>query len=458
MVTRRDLLKTSATGALVGASVLASSTSGSAATVDAPFGDGVNILPSYSCNGDQNLGWDLMNKHDKIQTVRIEMEPPQKNRGDNLEMADLKRWIDEANWNGKDVIATFHHKPYIGSDSKSDLMEAAQWWADNYWYLSQDTDFRINLCNEWGDHNLGRWTYQDAYNDAITKIRNNTSYSGDIVIDCPGWGQNTHVAADAAGDLTDDNLILSSHIYPTAYNGDQNRNVQPSDMDYLSNNDGGYPCMLGEFGDESCCDKGDTDWSAIVDRANELDFPVFGWVWNGYEDPQYDENGDPCEDGCLMAWPAWGNSSQNGCSRDTFYERDSHFNTIYSKLGGGNETQYLNAEYYELGGTYTSTSRSGYWGDSYVTGFDESGDYVKVWFDSATSGNRRVKIRYASPYDDKKCYLNVNGDTVAEPDLWYSTDFTTVDTGKHYFDAGNNEITIWKHYGYYDIDAIIVEA
>lgn len=39
------------------------------------FGDGVNLQPSYFCNGDMDLGWNLMKKYDKIKSVRIEMDP-----------------------------------------------------------------------------------------------------------------------------------------------------------------------------------------------------------------------------------------------------------------------------------------------------------------------------------------------------------------------------------------------
>lgn len=47
---RRRFLRTAAAGAAVGAGALASSTGASAA--GAPFGDGVNLQPSYFCGGD----------------------------------------------------------------------------------------------------------------------------------------------------------------------------------------------------------------------------------------------------------------------------------------------------------------------------------------------------------------------------------------------------------------------
>jgi len=66
----------------------------------ASFGDGVNLQPSYFCDGDQDLGWDLMNDYPDIETVRIEIEPFSFGEVATT-VEDAKRWIDEAGANGK---------------------------------------------------------------------------------------------------------------------------------------------------------------------------------------------------------------------------------------------------------------------------------------------------------------------------------------------------------------------
>jgi PKD repeat protein len=311
MFTRRELLKSSAVGTAIGAGVLASSSS--AAASGASFGDGVNLQPAYYCSGDQDLGWPLMNDNPKIQTTRIELEPPSWGET-SATLADEKRWIDEAAANGKTVIATCHHYPNNGSGNKQDLLDAANWWADNYSYFAQDSDFIINLMNEWGSHDTTRTQYADAYNDAISIIRNNTSYTGPIICDLSGYGQEYHICADAATNITDDNIILSAHIYNSAYNSDKGRYVIASDLDYLNDNQP-YPCMVGEFGSKM---SGQADWSKLVDRAKSLGWPVLGWAWNG-------DGGQ-----MNMVSPDWG----SGCSGP--YSKSKYFSTVYDKLGSSN--------------------------------------------------------------------------------------------------------------------------
>jgi|GEM_PF-578110 len=566
---RRTVLKAIGTTTLLGG--IGALSSGNAAAAGATFGDGVNLQPSYFCGGDQALGWDLMNQYPDIETVRIEIEPFA--FGEVSTTADdAKRWIDEAAANGKHVIATYHHYPDNGSGDPAALQAAADFWAQHYATLSADSSFTINLMNEWGDHGVTASQYASAYDDAIATVRSQTSYTGPIVCDAPGWGQETHRLAEAAGMISDDDLILSTHVYPSAYNQGAGSWLQPSHLDVLDQTN--YPCMIGEFGSNM---SGQADWSAIVDHANDLGWPVIGWAWNG------DGSSDPMN----MASPYWGDD----CSA-TSYTTASYFDTVYDKLGSGgggdgsgggdggsgdgseggddsgdgsdgsdgtvyatldpsttspavgervtfqvvDETGsdhwldtlewsfgdgstasgWWNAHTYEAAGTYivtlsattgdgststtdltvtvgdagsgggdgsgdsggdgsdttthtlqaengtlsgttTSTSRSGYEGSGYVTAFHDSGDSVTVSFDAAAAGERTVSIRYASEYDTKHCRLYVNGQEVAEPELPQTTSFTETTAGTFQFEAGTNEITVEQFWGWYDVDAIVVE-
>ncbi|QPV64251.1 cellulase family glycosylhydrolase [Halosimplex litoreum] len=314
---RRTVLRGLGGGVALGAA----GTLGAAVTTaaGASFGDGVNLQPSYFCDGDQDLGYDLMREYPDIETVRIEIEPFSFNEVATT-VEDAKRWIDEAAAHGLNVIATYHHYPDNGSASAAALQNAAEFWAEHYETLSADTDITVNMMNEWGNHRVTADEYAAAYDEAIDTVRSETSYSGPIVCDAPGWGQGTYRLADAVEAIDDDDLILSAHVYPSAWNATTGQNLVPEDLDVLDETS--YPCMIGEFGNYA--NSTGADWSAIVDYASELGWPVVGWAWNG------DGSADPMN----MADPYWGDD----CSADSYATSD-YFSVVYSKLGdGGTQT------------------------------------------------------------------------------------------------------------------------
>src|SRR5262245_41086927 len=77
-----------------------SSTDAGAEQPAALFGNGVNLQPSYSSNGNADLGWDYLKAFPSIKTVRILMEPDKYNQG--------VRWINEAQDRGYDVIVCYN--------------------------------------------------------------------------------------------------------------------------------------------------------------------------------------------------------------------------------------------------------------------------------------------------------------------------------------------------------------
>lgn len=313
-VRRRSVLRTLGTGVALGLFGV-----GSTSGEPAAFGDGVNLQPSYYCDGEQNLGWELMDQYPDIQTVRIEIEPFDFDEVATTR-ADAKRWIDEAAGHGYDVIATYHHYPDNGAADSQALQAAADWWVEQYEYLSQDTSFTVNMMNEWGDHNVSADQYASAYNDAISTVRDGTGYTGPIVCDAPGWGQETHRLADAVTQIEDDDIICSVHVYPSGWNQEVNEALQPAHLDVVDET--GYPCMIGEFGNWAANPSG-ADWSAIVDHATSLGWPVIGWAWNG----------DGSDDPMNMSAPYWGED----CGA-TAYSTSSYFDVVYDKLGSDGAT------------------------------------------------------------------------------------------------------------------------
>lgn len=269
------------------------------------LGNGVNLQPSYYNNGDVNFAWDLMAEYPNIKSVRIEIEPNMAHQAAG--------WIAQAKSHGKQVIATYHNKNIIGKNNPDNLVDAAIWWRDNY--SSLGGGFIINLANEWSDHNIDVNTYASAYNTAIATMRH--FYSGYIIIDVPGWGQDISKAYQAvkpgAPLIKDKNIVLSVHIYKASWNSGTGKFLAPADLDLLAKT--GLPCIVGEFGvegkpTETC------DWSACVDHAKALHWSVIGWCWNG--DGQ----------GYNMVSPDWSEDP----TATTHTVDHTLFDTIYGKL------------------------------------------------------------------------------------------------------------------------------
>jgi mannan endo-1,4-beta-mannosidase len=149
-------------------------------------------------------------------------------------------------------------------------------------------------------------------------------------------------------------------------------------------------------------------------------------------------------------------TSDGGNVRQWYWHGDAN-QRWFIEPKGGSRTHSLNAEYHERDGTTTDTSRSGFWGNAYVTDFTNGGDSVTVEFNSAYSGERSIRVRYAAPHGDKQCDLYVNGSQVNSPMLWWSEPFRQTWVGDYWFQKGTNTITIEQGWGHYDIDCIIVE-
>jgi mannan endo-1,4-beta-mannosidase len=276
-------------------------------TTDTLLGNGVDLQPSYYNGGNVTFGFALMQQNPKIKSVRIEIEP-------SVPIALAASWIRHARDSGYKVIATYHKYTVLGSDNTADINDGANWWKTNYNALATGGgSFIVNLINEWGSHNLTSNAYASACNDAIAIVRQ--VYKGPIILDCPGYGQETSVAADAVKGtngtkITDTAVILSAHIYPNGYNQAKNHAFQQSDLDDLAS--AGRACIVGEFGSMPA---GSVDWSGMVSYAKTKKWAVLGWSWNG-------DGG-----GMNMVTPAW-TATANAAS----YSPSSYFTVIYSLL------------------------------------------------------------------------------------------------------------------------------
>lgn len=239
------------------------------------FGHGVNMQPSYTENGNVDLGWDLLKSIPSIKTVRLEIE--------GFAVGAAVRWISEASTRGYTVIATYHNFDAINGkppeDDPKHMQMAINFWNSNYKKLSAAGPFIINIMNEWGHAKIKANSYADQYNAAIREIR--AYYNGPLILDLPGSGQLAKVAADAvtgAGGISpiqDRNVILSMHVYPVTWNG--SGPLEAGDIDLLART--GRPCMIGEFGESN--QTPNTDWRRIVTSATSQKWPVLAWCWDG---------------------------------------------------------------------------------------------------------------------------------------------------------------------------------
>lgn len=279
----------------------------SSASFAGEFGSGVNIQPSYYNNGWVNIGWSLMKSYqNKIRCVRIEIEPGKE--------AQAKSWIAQAKSNGFNVIGTYHKSSVLGSDSSYELSQAASWWKNNYSNITSNGFIYLNLMNEWGSHNISPSNYASAYNSAISTIRG--FYKSRIIIDIPGWGQETSTAAAAikgynSTKINDTYIVPSIHAYPGAWNQGKNAWLAKSDVDDLGS--AGRGVLIGEFG--SGGSSGSSDWAGITSYARAKGYDVLGWAWNG-------------DGGWMnMVEPSW--ASSPGA---TNFWTGSYFWTVYNQL------------------------------------------------------------------------------------------------------------------------------
>ncbi|RYE27317.1 MAG: glycoside hydrolase [Sphingobacteriaceae bacterium] len=286
-------------------------------------GNGVNLQLSYYSGGNADLGFTLMKQQSKIKTVRIEIEPNQVN--------NAIRWIKEASDNGYTIICTYHKAAVLGSDQLQDLLDGANWWKTNYAALSASGKFYINLMNEWGSHSLSAANYAGYYNQAIAIVR--TVYKGIIIIDIPGYGQETYVATNAVlgvstggVKITDTDIALSTHIYPGNYVGQHvnatgsfasGGNMVKADLDYLATS--GRTCLVGEFGNGT---NGTADWSGLVDYAKSKSWTILGWSWAG-------DGGDNIHPPMNMISP---NFQAYKAGSIYPYTTSSYFEVVYNKL------------------------------------------------------------------------------------------------------------------------------
>lgn len=122
--------------------------------------------------------------------------------------------------------------------------------------------------------------------------------------------------------------------------------------------------------------------------------------------------------------------------------------------GGVQQTTVrVEAENGQLIGPIVASTRPGFSGKGYVTGFTKEGDKVVMKF-TAEPGIYEAFIRYSAPGGKKGYELGVNGHRTSGMFAPTADVFATASAGKVELAAGTNSVEIDKGWGYYDIDYV----
>ena len=112
----------------------------------------------------------------------------------------------------------------------------------------------------------------------------------------------------------------------------------------------------------------------------------------------------------------------------------------------------VEAEAGALTGVTIATTTAGYSGTGYVTGLDEATDKLTLTV-TAKAGLYNLAVGYASPFGDKGIDFQVN-DEKGTGMLKQVTKFTSASLGTFLLKEGQNTITIFRGWGYFDVDYI----
>jgi mannan endo-1,4-beta-mannosidase len=110
----------------------------------------------------------------------------------------------------------------------------------------------------------------------------------------------------------------------------------------------------------------------------------------------------------------------------------------------------IEAETGNLSGVEIAQSVAGFSGTGYVTGFDAVVDQLILTFE-ATAGLYELSIGYSAPSGNKGVDFQVN-DEKASSTLTQNSGFGVAKTGKFQVREGRNTVTIFRGWGYFNID------
>ncbi len=115
----------------------------------------------------------------------------------------------------------------------------------------------------------------------------------------------------------------------------------------------------------------------------------------------------------------------------------------------------VEAETGTLTGVTVATTTAGYSGTGYVTGLDDAADKIAMTF-TAKAGLYELTVGYSSPFGDKGIDFQVN-DEKGSGMLKQATGFARASLGNFLLKEGQNTVTIFRGWGYFDVDYILLK-
>ncbi|WP_027094536.1 cellulase family glycosylhydrolase [Cohnella thermotolerans] len=172
-----------------------------------------------------------------------------------------------------------------GSNSTSTLNAMASYYADSSIksiLINNAKYLLVNIANEWGDSSLTDAAWRDAYQTAITTIRN-AGITNTLVIDGSGWGQNDSPIKTYGTTLLNydpqHNLMFSIHMY-----GSWNTSSMiGTELQAIKNL--GLAVMVGEFGynynngNNNLGSK--VDAQEVMNQCQSKGIGYLAWSWTG---------------------------------------------------------------------------------------------------------------------------------------------------------------------------------
>ncbi len=177
-----------------------------------------------------------------------------------------------------------------GSNRTDWLAQMAQWFANNKnWLDDFDDNLIINIANEWGNYSLAATTWRDAYQNAITTIRN-SGLKNCIVIDGKNYAKDISVIQSYGNTLVnhdpEHNIAFGVHYY--CGTGESSTTIR-NNLEWADNN--GICLMVGEFAAQHDNFYGgmcNVQEETIVNECNQNGQGYYWWAWETGNDGVFD--------------------------------------------------------------------------------------------------------------------------------------------------------------------------
>lgn len=238
-----------------------------------------------------NADWDNYNRFlaydsipaiaaQKFNTIRIQWRT---NAGPNLSVTNLDNAIARAIQNKLIPIVQLHD--VTGSANPADLTAMANWWADHAWLLVKYRPYiLVNIANEWSPWGTTGTAWLNAYNNAISIIRN-AGFSGTLVVDAPAYAQDPNAVFNHGQQMINAdprrNLVFSLHTYAQwgGSNPDYSIADEIADLSQIQ-----LPFIIGEFAQKH--PDGNHNWVnidfwQILRSCKDHGVGYVGWAWKG---------------------------------------------------------------------------------------------------------------------------------------------------------------------------------